>query len=260
MAAKKTTKKAPKKAPSARKKAVKKTAAKKTPASAKAPKINEPKESAKAEKIKEEELQRREEELRRQEQELRESRAAEEKKRAEEREAERVRAREERARMKEQRRREQEEAARQRRAGASVTSLEEARVRQQQKPSHLQAVGKDEGPKPFKMSDLHKYKLTVLNTNHQDHLNRLKAPLVKKYNMMMKAELDILASRDAECVKSRREQISCVNEIINVMTPTLPPGYAITQLRAEEGLVVAEYAPDRAGKPLPMPETVTDEG
>lgn len=188
--------------------------------------------------------------------------AQEERDRAAERERVRVRAREERARMKAARRREQELKKQSSQEASNVTSLADARARQgtQPKPAAIQNVpGVDEGPKQFRMDELHKYKLTVLNTRYASALDRLKAPLMRKYNQMLKAELDTLAARDSECVKARRDQIECVNEIITVLGPGLPQGYAVTHLRAEEGVVIAEYAPERAGKPLPMPETVTDE-
>lgn len=183
--------------------------------------------------------------------------------RAAERERQRVRAREERARDKERRRREQE--AKRKGGRSNVASLADARAKQgsPSRPAPVAtnpAVGKDEGPKPLQLAELYKYKLTVLNATYKSQLDRVKAPLVRKYNMMLKAELDALAAKDAECIAARKSQIECVNEIISSMGSQLPPGYAITQFRAEEGFVVAEYFPDRAGKPVPMPETVTDEG
>lgn len=259
MAARKA-KKVSKKTPSRRKTTKKKSAPK---AEVEAQTVDPEKVRAE-EEAREAEQNRLEEEARQKVEAERQKHLEEEQQRAQERERERVRAREERARMKEQRRREQEQKRRDLREGKSnVASLADARARQGAQPRPTTAPtasGKDEGPKPFQMNELHKYKLTVLNANYNTHLTRLKKPLIQKYNLMMKVELDALSGKDQECVKARREQILCVNEIINVMTPMLPPGYAITQFRAEEGVVIAEYIPERAGKPLQMPEPVTDEG
>ena len=186
--------------------------------------------------------------------------------RAAERERERVReqARAERARRKQERRAAQERKQTQPTSrGSKVASLADARAKQASqalKAVAPPAVEKNEGPKTFPMDELHKYKLTVLNSAYNGHLSRIKAPLLQKYNLMMKAELDALSRKDAECMKARRDQVECVNEIIAVTASLLPPGYAITSFKAEEGVVVAEYVPERAGKPLPMPDTVPDEG
>lgn len=139
-----------------------------------------------------------------------------------------------------------------------VSSLEEARAKKAQPVNP--AAQEDKQPVTLPMDELHKYKLEVLNRNYVDALKKVKEPLVAKYNQMLEAEAKELAQKDPECVKAKREQVMCLNELVELLTPQLPEGYAITQALADKSVIVAQYVPNRAGKPLTLPGLVPEEG
>jgi hypothetical protein len=153
-------------------------------------------------------------------------------------EEERARLERERAEAREERRRrrleERQQAQRQATQAAPVSNLDEARAKRA-KPS-----APEKEPVTLPMDELHKYKLATFNRAYQDAVEKLKGPLVQKYNQMVNAELQKIAEIDPELVK--------------LLDSQLPEGYAITQCLTDKGVVVAQYVPDRAGKPLPLPE------
>lgn len=160
-------------------------------------------------------------------------------------EAERVARQRQEAR--EERRRKREEALRASPPAtpSNVASLDEARAKK---------TPADKGSVVLPLPELHKWKLSALNRNYADSMKKLKEPLIQKYNQLLQAELNELAQKDEECVKAQQEQAVAINELIKLLDDQLPEGYAITQILGEKGQIVAQYVPDRAGKPLPLPE------
>lgn len=171
-------------------------------------------------------------------------------------ERERHEAREAR-RLKRMEEKEQARLAQGAQGAKKVASLDEARARKQ--PVNPAAV-EDKPPFTLPMPELHKYKLTVLNTNYQKATDKLKEPLILKYNQLLAQELKTLSQTDPECMVAHKAQVSCINELIMLLDEHLPEGYAITQLLTEKGEVVANYVPNRAGKPLPLPGMVPEGG
>jgi len=166
-------------------------------------------------------------------------------------ERERKQELEERARAREERRlRRMEERERAAKAAepSPVSSLDEARAKKAKPPAP------EKEPVTLPMDELHKYKLATFNRAYQDAVEKLKGPLVQKYNQLLNEELQEVAKNDPECIQARRDQIGCINELVKLLDPQLPEGYAITQCLTDKGVVVAQYVPDRAGKPLPLPE------
>ena len=134
-----------------------------------------------------------------------------------------------------------------------VSSLDDARA----KRSQTAPSAEEKRPVSLPMDELYKYKLSHVNRVYEDAVQKVKEPLVKKYNQILQTELKEAVRRDPECVAAQREQVMCVNELVELVDGQLPEGYAITELLTEKGLIVAQYVPDRAGKPLPLPEVVT---
>jgi len=161
-------------------------------------------------------------------------------------------ARDERRRKRE----EERQAKRSQEPSKKVASLDEARAKKT--PSNP-AAQEDKKLFTMPMDELHKWKLEGLNRNYADELKKIKEPLIAKYNQMLDAEARELAQRDPECVKAHREQIECINELVKLLDDQLPEGYAITQLLTDKSLIVAQYVPNRAGKPLPLPEMASPE-
>ena len=126
---------------------------------------------------------------------------------------------------------------------APVTDLNEARAKK----------SKDKGVIKLQMDELCRYKLEVLNRNYADELNKIRDAVRPKFLQAMEQEVRQMASKEPACVKAQREQIEYINEVVERVDPQLPEGYAITQLLTEVSLIVAQYVPERAGKPLPLP-------
>jgi hypothetical protein len=159
-------------------------------------------------------------------------------------ERERIAREREEARQ-ERRRRRQEERDRQRQ-GATVSSLEEERAKRGAPPQNKL-------PLQLPLPELHKWKLQALSKTYQEELKRIQEPLRAKYAQMLRAESHQQAQRDEKCVAANKAQVECVNELVALLTPEMPDGYAIVEVLAEQGIVICKYVPERAGKPLDLP-------
>lgn len=161
-----------------------------------------------------------------------------------------------RAREERRRKRQQEKEQAQQEPAKPVSSLDEARAK---KKASAKPTAEQKEPFTLDMDELHKWKLTALNRDYADAQQKLKEPLIQRYNQRLNAELKDLAQKDPECVAAHRAQVSCINELVKMLDDQLPEGYAITQVLTEKGVIVAQYVPNRAGKPLPLPEVATPE-
>jgi len=170
-------------------------------------------------------------------------------------------AREERVRKRKEERERQTQAAKvaeERKHQATITSLDDARAKKSQPVNPAAVEGKE--PVQLPLPELHKYKLQVLSRQYQDELDRLKEPLKLKYAQMLQKELNEAAQQDEKCMGAQRAQVECMNELVALLTPSMPEGYAITQVVSDKDVIVCQYVPNRAGKPLNLPGVLPDEG
>jgi len=129
-----------------------------------------------------------------------------------------------------------------------VTPIEHARAKRGDKPV-------ESGPVQLLLDDLHKYKMQVMNQNLVDAEARVKKPIADALQQMLVQKAAQAVQQSPECQKAKQEQVLCLNEIIEWVTPKLPPGYAVVGVA--DGKVQAQFIPQKAGKPLPVPEVLS---
>lgn len=148
---------------------------------------------------------------------------------------------------------------------ASVASIEDAR----RKREVLEAVvGEDQGEIYVEMPEVSRYKLLHLRDKHNEAIESVKRPLIKKAQQELDEEIAKLTQEarerldkvvreavreDANCVNMNREYTEAVNEVIDQVGPKLRPGYAVMVLEPENGRVKTAYAPAQVGMKVDLP-------
>jgi hypothetical protein len=110
----------------------------------------------------------------------------------------------------------------------------------------------NKNPITLPLPELYSYKMEVMDRRLDEVVTKVKQPILAAFSEKIKAGIRHAIDGSPECRQARQAQSRCINEIIDLMAPELPEGYAITMIEGEKGTVRIEYAPDQVGKRLPL--------
>jgi len=93
-----------------------------------------------------------------------------------------------------------------------------------------------------------KYKLLYCESAHRTVAAPLVAALTAAAKAKLSADIALAIKTDPSCKAAADKMQVCVNEILDALQPSLPPGYAVKFLKTEEGFAICNFDPESAGK------------
>lgn len=93
-----------------------------------------------------------------------------------------------------------------------------------------------------------KWKLLFLEKERNEAVNRIKEQLKAEYQDKLNKAIINAMNSDKDCIDKTRLQNMCVNEVLDIVDPELPEGYAVSNIMTAEGYAECKYNPNQAGK------------
>jgi hypothetical protein len=129
-----------------------------------------------------------------------------------------------------------------------VADLADAR----QRKKIAERVKKQE-PFYLPMDELFRWKTEALDRRLTQAIEKIKAPLIKAAEDMVRSRLEQAKKVNKECVDAQAAFVAVTNEVVATVRPSLPEGYAVTLLEGEKGRIKVEYNPEQAKAQVPPP-------
>jgi hypothetical protein len=102
------------------------------------------------------------------------------------------------------------------------------------------------------LEELYVYKLQLLTKRCEEARVAVVQPLKALYEQDLLRKVNAALSQDAGCRAANEARAACINEILEKTAGALPAGYAVSRISPEDGTVIAEFNPERAGKKLDL--------
>lgn len=115
-------------------------------------------------------------------------------------------------------------------------------------PENMLDVVLDKSSMKVELSETLKYKLLFIEQRYISIVNDIKQSKKQEYQEKLNKAIMEAINADEECQNRSKEQKECVNEIMDVIEPSLPEGYAVSEIKCQEGFVECVYNPTQVGK------------
>lgn len=148
---------------------------------------------------------------------------------------------------------------------ASVHSIKDAKEKREKIEVELKKLK----PQTVDLSELDSYRLLHLADVKRNAEDAVKDPLIKQVQLNLDAKVEQLKVQaraqlrillleglktDKKFLEATRSHTEAINAVIELLTPDLPKGYALSNIAPENKEATATYAPDLRGKLLDIPE------
>lgn len=118
-------------------------------------------------------------------------------------------------------------------------------------PTEAEASVQTDKPKPIVAVPLpleQKYLLMAMDARRDKVLLSLRSQLERKYAILMMEEFSQLVKVNADARTAIEAYDKALNSTILGIEETLPEGYAVVELKVEQGMAVTAYAPAQRGQ------------
>jgi len=93
-----------------------------------------------------------------------------------------------------------------------------------------------------------KYMLMAMDAKHDKMLLALRGQLERKYAILMMEEYNRLLQVSGDIRVAREAYNAAINSVIASIEEKLPEGFAVVELKAEQGVAVVAHSPTQRGQ------------